>query len=95
MRRFFATVARVSRWAHDEPEEFWAALDGHPEIPQDATLVAFRQILLAGRPPAWAGERLPPAPCGRPGARARGGRSPVYIPMKSRAWSITSSVTVA
>ncbi len=58
VRRFFATVARVSRWAHDEPEEFWAALDGHPEIPQNATLAAFRQILLAGRPPAWASERF-------------------------------------
>ena len=63
VRRFFGTVARVSRWAHDEPEEFWAALEGHPEIPQNATLAAFRQILLAGRPPAWAGEpfRLLPA----------------------------------
>jgi hypothetical protein len=56
VRRFFATVARVSRWAYDEPEQFWAALDRHPEISQDATLAAFRQILLAGRPPAWAGE---------------------------------------
>jgi hypothetical protein len=56
VRRFFGTVARVSRWAHDEPEEFWAALEGHPEIPQHATLAAFRQILLAGRPPAWASE---------------------------------------
>jgi hypothetical protein len=63
VRRFFGTVARVSRWAHDQPEEFWAALEGHPEIPQDATLAAFRQILLAGRPPAWASEpfRLLPA----------------------------------
>jgi hypothetical protein len=56
VRRFFATVARVSRWAHDEPEEFWAALEGHPEISQHATLAAFREILLAGRPPAWASE---------------------------------------
>jgi hypothetical protein len=63
VRRFFATVARASRWAHDQPEEFWAALEGHPEIPQDATLAAFQQILLAGRPPAWASEpfRLLPA----------------------------------
>lgn len=63
VRRFFATVARVSRWAHDEPEEVWAALEGHPEIPQNATLAAFQQILLAGRPPAWASEpfRLLPA----------------------------------
>ena len=63
VRRFFGTVARVSRWAHDEPEEFWAALEGHPEIPQDATLAAFRQIVLAGRPPTWASEpfRLLPA----------------------------------
>ena len=63
VRRFFGTVARVSRWAHDQPEQFWAALEGHPEIPQDATLAAFQQILLAGRPPAWASEpfRLLPA----------------------------------
>lgn len=54
VRQFFGTVARVSRWAHDEPEQFWAALEGHPEIPQDATLAAFHQILQAGRPPAWA-----------------------------------------
>jgi len=33
VRRFFATVARVSRWAHDEPEQVWAALEGHPEVP--------------------------------------------------------------
>jgi hypothetical protein len=56
VRRFFGPVARVSRWAHDEPEEFWAALEGHPEISQHATLAAFREILLAGRPPAWASE---------------------------------------
>jgi uncharacterized iron-regulated protein len=56
VRRFFATVARVSRWAHDEPDQLWAALDAHPAVPQDATLAAFREILLAGRPPVWAGE---------------------------------------
>jgi hypothetical protein len=56
VRRFFATVARVSRWAHDQPEQIWAALEGHPEVRQDATLAAFQQILLAGRPPAWASE---------------------------------------
>jgi hypothetical protein len=54
VRRFFGTVSRVSRWAYDQPDEFWAALEGNPEVPQDATLVAFRQILLDGRPPAWA-----------------------------------------
>jgi hypothetical protein len=53
VRRFFGTVARVSRWAYDEPEQMWAAIEGHPEVPQDATLAAFRQILLADRPPAW------------------------------------------
>ena len=53
VRRFFGTVARVSRWAYDEPEQIWAAIEGHPEVPQDATLVAFRDILLADRPPAW------------------------------------------
>lgn len=53
VHRFFGTVARVSRWAYDQPEQFWAALEGHPEVPQDATLAAFQQILLADRPPAW------------------------------------------
>jgi hypothetical protein len=63
VRRFFGTVARVSRWASDQPEQFWAALEGHPEVPQDATLAAFQQILLADRPPAWVSEpfRLLPA----------------------------------
>jgi hypothetical protein len=63
VRRFFGTVARVSRWAHDEPEQVWTALEGHPEVPQDATLAAFQQILLADRPPLWASEpfRLLPA----------------------------------
>lgn len=56
VRRFFGTVARLSRWAHDQPEEVVAALEGHPEVPQDATLEAFRAILLAGRPPRWATE---------------------------------------
>lgn len=58
VRRFFDTVARVSRWAHDEPEELLAALDGHPELQASAEqLETFRRILLAGRRPAWA--RLP------------------------------------
>ncbi len=64
VRRFFGTVARVSRWAHDQPEQLAAALDGNPAVPQDERLVAFRGILLAGRPPAWASEpfELLPAP---------------------------------
>jgi hypothetical protein len=57
VRRFFQTVARVSRWAHDEPEQLAAALDGHPEVPPGPALEGFRAVLLAGRPPAWA--RLP------------------------------------
>jgi hypothetical protein len=63
VHRFFGTVARVSRWAYDEPEQIWAAIEGHPEVPQDATLAAFREILLAGRPPVWLDEgfRLLPA----------------------------------
>jgi hypothetical protein len=56
VRRFFGTVARVSRWAYDQPDQFWAALEANPEVPQDATLAAFRDILLADRPPAWASE---------------------------------------
>lgn len=54
VRRFFRTVARVSRWAYEEPEQLAAALDGHPEIEPGATVAAFRAILLADRPPAWA-----------------------------------------
>ncbi len=54
VRRFFGTVARVSRWAYEEPEQFAAALDGHPEVEAGPTLTAFRAILLEGRPPAWA-----------------------------------------
>jgi RNase P protein component len=54
VRRFFRTVARVSRWAHDQPDLLAVALEGHPEVPQDETLAAFRAVLLAGRPPAWA-----------------------------------------
>jgi hypothetical protein len=56
VRRFFGTVARVSRWAYDQPDQFWAALEGNSEVPQDATLTAFRQILLDGRLPLWASE---------------------------------------
>ena len=56
VRRFFGTVARVSRWAYEQPDQFWAALESNPEVPQDGTLVAFREILLAGRPPLWARE---------------------------------------
>ena len=65
VRRFFNTVARVSRWAHDQPEQLAVALDGHPEVPQDETLAAFRAILLASRPPTWAAgpfRLLPEAP---------------------------------
>ncbi len=54
VRRFFATVARVSRFAADEPEQLVALLEGHPEVPQGAPLAAFRAILLGDRPPAWA-----------------------------------------
>jgi hypothetical protein len=63
VRHFFRTVARVSHWAADQPEQLAAALDGNPAMPQDETLVAFRRILLADRPPAWIQEpyRLLPA----------------------------------
>jgi hypothetical protein len=54
VRRFFRTVARVSRWAYDEPEQLAAALDGHPDVGPAPTVAAFRAILLADRPPAWA-----------------------------------------
>jgi hypothetical protein len=54
VRRFFRTVARVSAWAHDQPEQLAAALDGHPAVEPGPTLTAFRTLLLADRPPAWA-----------------------------------------
>lgn len=57
VRRFFRTVAKVSRWAYDQPEQLAVALEGHPEVPDGPTLTAFRAILLDDRPPAWA--RLP------------------------------------
>jgi hypothetical protein len=63
VRRFFGTVARVSRWAYDQPEDLATALERHPEVPDDETLAAFRRILLADRPPLWATEPfglLPP-----------------------------------
>jgi hypothetical protein len=56
VRRFFGTVARVSRWAHDEPDELLAALEGHPDVEAGPTLTAFRQVLTEGRPPRWARE---------------------------------------
>lgn len=63
VRRFFRTVARVSRWASDDPEGLATLLDGHPEVPQGEALVAFRRILLAHRLPPWAeGLRLAPPP---------------------------------
>jgi hypothetical protein len=64
VRRFFSTVARVSRWAYDDPEKVWAALERNPEVPQDATLAAFREILLADRPPLWASEPFALLPAG-------------------------------
>jgi hypothetical protein len=64
VRRFFNTVARVSRWAYDEPDELFAALEGNPAVPQGETLTDFSRILLVDRPPAWAQElyRLSPSP---------------------------------
>ncbi len=58
VRRFFGTVARLSRWAHDEPEKVATALDGHPDIPAGPALQAFRALLLAGRPPVWVQTRF-------------------------------------
>jgi hypothetical protein len=54
VRRFFRTVARVSAWANDQPEQLAAALDGHPEVAPGPALAAFQTLLLADRPPAWA-----------------------------------------
>lgn len=58
VRHFFGTVARVSRWAYEEPEQIAAALDGHPEIEAGPTLAAFLDLLRDGRPPAWAQGRF-------------------------------------
>jgi hypothetical protein len=71
VRRFFSTVSRVSRWAYDEPEKVWAALEGHPEVPQDGTLAAFREILLADRPPLWVSEPFVLVPAETADATAR------------------------
>jgi len=65
VRRFFGTVARLSRWAHDQPEQLLAGLDGHADVPQDETLAAFQAILLADRPPAWAQAPFQLVPSGR------------------------------
>jgi hypothetical protein len=54
VRRFFGTVARVCRWAYEEPDQLLAALDGNPEVEPGPALTAFRELLLADRPPAWA-----------------------------------------
>jgi len=70
VRRFFQTVARVSRWAYDEPAQLLAALDGNPDVPQDPALAAFSRILLADRPPTWVREpyhlTAPPSILGDP-----------------------------
>jgi hypothetical protein len=57
VRRFFRTVARVSRWATEQPDHLATLLDGHPEVPPGPALAAFQAILLHDRPPGWA--RLP------------------------------------
>ena len=56
VRRFFQTVARVSRWAYDEPAQLHAALDGNPDVPQGPVLAAFSRILLVDRAPTWVRE---------------------------------------
>jgi hypothetical protein len=67
VRRFFRTVARVSRWAHDHPDLLWSALEGHPEVAPGPALARFRDVLLTGRPPAWAGRAYSLWPDGAPG----------------------------
>jgi hypothetical protein len=57
VRRFFRTVARVSRWAYDQPELLAALLDAHPEMPSGPTLASFQALLRRDLPPGWA--RLP------------------------------------
>jgi hypothetical protein len=54
VRRFFGTVARVSRWASEQPEQVEAALDGNPIVDPSPALTAFRALLREGRPPSWA-----------------------------------------
>jgi hypothetical protein len=74
VRRFFGTVARVSRWAHDEPDQLLAALDGHPDVEAGPTLDAFRRLLSEGRPPTWAREPFHLA--GQAAARLDAGQEP-------------------
>jgi hypothetical protein len=57
VRRFFRTVARVSRWAYDQPELLASLLDAHSEVPSGPTLTSFQAILRRDLPPGWA--RLP------------------------------------
>ncbi|HSE96032.1 MAG TPA: hypothetical protein VLD61_09070, partial [Methylomirabilota bacterium] len=45
---------RVSTWAHDRPVELAAALERHPQVPDDEVVAAFRTLLLDGQPPLWA-----------------------------------------
>lgn len=52
LHRFFRHVAVVSRRAYDDPEGLADELAGKPELAPDR-LAQFREILLAGRPPAW------------------------------------------
>jgi hypothetical protein len=54
VRRFFATVARVSRWAYEEPEQVATALEDHPDVERGPTLTTFLALLREGLPPGWA-----------------------------------------
>jgi hypothetical protein len=52
LHRFFRHVAVVSRRAYDDPEGLIDELTGKPGLAPER-LAQFREILLAGRPPAW------------------------------------------
>jgi hypothetical protein len=57
VKRFFNSIARVSRRASDDPEGLAEELARHPDLPPDQ-VAEFRRILLGHRLPAWA-EAIP------------------------------------
>jgi hypothetical protein len=52
LHRFFRHVAVISRRAYDDPEGLADELSSRPDLAPER-VAQFREILLAGRPPAW------------------------------------------
>ena len=74
LHRFFRHVAVISRRAYDDPEGLADELSGRADLPPER-VAQFREILLAGRLPAWSETQrfelvepltpaVPPAPTG-------------------------------